>query len=112
MHVNRNGRIKHYTQHSWTLDFTVVDVGAVLSYRFNGDVNSSDHGLPREVSWSQVLSLGANLRYGLRGTPFCFGVGVQQVPELRTINAIQKDVWRVHLTAAFDLPLFNFYRSR
>jgi hypothetical protein len=109
--LNRKGKIKRRTQSSWTIDLTVIDVGAILSYRF-GNSESSEQGLPKEVKWSQVISPGVNLRYGLKGTPLCFGIGAQKSAELRTIKDEQKGALRFHFTAAFDLPLINIYRSR
>jgi hypothetical protein len=109
--LNRKGKIKRRTQSSWTMDLTIIDVGAILSYRF-GNSESSEQGLPKEVKWSQVLSPGVNLRYGLKGTPLCFGIGAQKSAELRTIKDEQKGALRFHFTAAFDLPLINIYRSQ
>lgn len=116
-YVNRKGKLRRRSGSSLTVDLTVIDVGAVFSYRINND----SEGLPNEVKWDQVISPALNLRLGLKNTPFVVGMGIQRTPKLRSVkDDVTTDgkspepsaAFRLHLSAAFDLPLINIYRSR
>lgn len=95
---------------TFTCALTVVDVGAVVSYRMS---NTAQKGLPREVTWSQVLSPGIRLAYGIRNTPLVISVGYQYTPKLREINQDGEKMYSTHRVSAgilFDLPLVNLWQ--
>lgn len=104
--VTKKGILRRRTQNSFTLDLTLVDLGAVVSYRFSGGAE----GLPNKPRWDQVISVGANARWGIKKTPFCIGLGFMQTPKLRTIDKEQERAYRAQLSFTFDLPLVNVYR--
>jgi hypothetical protein len=108
-YISNRGKLKYRTQWSFTLDASFIDIGAVVSYRLQHD--DSDKGLPSEVKWEQVLSLGLNARLGIKGTPFCVGLGFQRTPQLRSFKGKLEDAWRFHAGIALDLPLLNIHRS-
>ncbi len=90
-----------------TIFASVIDIGAVVSYRFN----NQDTVLPQKVKWAQVISPGLHLNVGIKGTPLVFSAGVQYTPQLRSFkqDELQRNVVRVYGGIFFDLPLFNFW---
>ena len=101
--------LRRFKGTSHTLSLTVIDIGAVVSYRIS---NSANKPLPEKLKWGQVLSPGAYYRYGLKGTPLCISLGVQYAPLLRTIdNQSFRNTMRLSAGIMMDLPLFNLYRT-
>lgn len=102
--------LKPLTGNSWTFTVSVIDIGAVVSYR----LGNSSEGLPQKVQWAQLLSPGAHIRYGLKNTPICFSMGIQHSPQLRRLkeDAPLSNTLRTYLGAFFDLPLFNITHDR
>jgi hypothetical protein len=95
---------------TFTFALTLVDIGAVVSYRFS---NTAQKGLPQEVSWAQVLSPGVRLAYGIRNTPLVASIGYQYTPKLREINQNGETMYSTHRISAgilFDLPLANLWQ--
>jgi hypothetical protein len=100
-------------QGSWSFFMPIIDIGAVLSYRFKND---DYQGLPGELNWSQVLSPGLFAYYGFRKLPLALGFGWQLSPKLRQIkrqnlhfNPI--DFGRFSVNATVDIPIFYVFRS-
>jgi len=95
------------SQHTMSLFFSVIDIGAVVSYRFDSDSES----LPQEVKWAQVISPGVHLNWGIRGTPIVFVAGYQYTPQLRKLRGQtdneQLNANRVFAGFSYDIPLFN-----
>jgi hypothetical protein len=91
---------------SITVNLSLIDIGAVVSYRLTNDASK---GLPQEVKWSQVISPGLHVRWGIGETPICFSAGIQSTPQLRKLNSTSPAVSAVRLYAGFffDIPLFN-----
>lgn len=92
---------------TFTIFASIIDIGAVVSYRFN----NQDTVLPQKVKWVQVISPGLHLNVGIKGTPLVFSAGVQYTPQLRSFkqDELQRNVVRVYGGILFDLPLFNFW---
>jgi hypothetical protein len=108
----RKGKIRKRSNSTFTIDLSVVDLGAVVSYRFN---HIAEEGLPKKVKWTQLLSPGLRVGYGLPNTPLIIGMGYQFTPELRSLTADSKDLYsahRVSVNLMFDLPLFHIWESR
>ncbi len=112
-HIDHPERIKLGSRNSWektgttfTLFFSVIDIGSVVSFRLN-----SEESLPTKVKWDQVISPGAHINIGIPKTPLVFATGYQYTPKLRRINADnvdqQANANRVYASIRFDLPLFN-----
>ena len=91
---------------SVSVNLSLIDIGAVVSYRLTNDASK---GLPQQVKWSQLISPGLHLRWGIKESPICFSFGVQSTPQLRRLNTILPPVSAVRTYAGFffDIPLFN-----
>lgn len=109
-------RFKHnnvFCRSSTTLTITasIVDIGAVVSYRFN---NSEDSVLPQQPNWAQVFSPGISLSLGLRNTPLVLSAGYQYTPQLRKIKRGNAEPLlnsnRLYIGVLFDLPLANLFQ--
>ncbi len=99
--------------HTFSLMVTVVDLGAVVSYRFQNSYQE-DKGLPQDVRWSQLLSPGIKLGWGIGGTPLILNAGYQYTPELRKLTDADPKAYSAHrwsVGVAFDLPLYNLYHK-
>lgn len=98
------------SQHTLTLTVSIIDPGAVVSYRFN---NTKDSILPQDVKWTQIISPGLHLGYGFPNTPLVLQVGFQYTPQLRKIKEPivqrQYNATRVYVGIMFDIPLFNLW---
>ena len=89
---------------------SLLDIGAVASYRLKDDSTAS---LP-EVKLQNIFSPGLGLIYGFPKVPISIGYTYQFGPALREINGTDKTVsnqlnrrWQFFL--AVDIPLMNFY---
>ncbi|MFM9911030.1 MAG: hypothetical protein ACKVOW_16945, partial [Chitinophagaceae bacterium] len=107
-------QIKERGNATFTMTVSVVDLGAVVSYRFN---NTKDSVLPQQVKWEQVFSPGISFAYGFRNTPLVISAGYQYTPRLRKIEQIadnpknqQYNANRFQLGLLFDLPLANIWQ--
>jgi hypothetical protein len=92
---------------------SIIDIGAVLSYRW---ANDQAQGLPEKVEWAQVMSPGVHLMYGLPELPIAFSVGYQLQPRLRKVeqngNEFKNgDFWRISFGATTDITIFNLYAN-
>lgn len=99
---------------TFTLMASVIDIGAVVSYRFN---NTRDSVLPQQVRWEQVFSPGIMLACGFRNTPIVINAGYQYTPQLRKIDSQvpdpknrQYNANRFFIGLMFDLPLANLWQ--
>jgi len=100
--------------HTFSMIVTIVDLGAVVSYRL--DSTDASKGLPKDAKWSQLLSPGLRLAYGIKNTPLVFNIGYQYTPELRILNigfnnTTFAGAHRLSLGLAFDLPLINLWQK-
>jgi hypothetical protein len=110
--VRKNRKGKERTPGSFSIYTPLVDVGALVAFRFN-DPNASD--LP-ELQWNNLLAPGAYAVFGLpNNLPISLGFGAQRGPNLRAINnAATPDLkstkgWRWGAFISVDIPLFNLY---
>ena len=93
---------------------SVIDIGAVLSYRW---ANDEAQGLPQSVEWAQVLAPGFHLMYGLPKLPLALNMGFQVAPKLRKVtldngNQVKNtDFWRFNIGMTTDITIFNFYST-
>lgn len=107
--VNKKGGFKKLEGYNLTLMMSVIDIGAVVSYRIT---NGPNGGLPTDAKWSQVFSPGIIGLIGIKGMPLCVGTGLRFTPNLRTLNTgLTTNALRFDVGLYFDLPLVNvFYR--
>jgi hypothetical protein len=110
--LSHGGLGKRYNQ-SLTAFISVIDIGAVLSYRWSNDVA---RGLPQQVEWAQVMAPGLHFIYGLPELPLSLTVGFQMSPQLRKVSQTtgnelsNSDFYRIGLGLTADITIFNFYR--
>jgi hypothetical protein len=102
---------KYITGRSHSLFVSVLDIGAITSFRL---VNDDTEALP-EFNWNNILAPGLYYVNGWKDTPLTMGIGVQYGPQLRTIEIdgasleLDKALFSVRLFLTVDVPLFNFY---
>lgn len=109
----RNGKwiSKYITGRSHSLFVSVLDIGAITSFRL---VNDDTETLP-EFNWDNILAPGLYYVNGWKDTPLGLGIGVQYGPQLRTIEAdgtslkLDKSLFSVRVFLTVDVPLFNFH---
>lgn len=93
---------------------SVVDLGAVASYRLSTSENVSSQALP-DFTFQNILSPGGFLIFNrLFKSPLALGIGRQIAPQLTNIkNGVadisDKKTWRTGVFLAVDIPFFNFY---
>lgn len=108
-----NGKLitKYITGRSNSLFFSVIDIGAITSFRL---INDETETLP-EFSWNNILAPGLYYVNGLKDTPLSWGLGLQYGPQLRSIEQngtqlkLADSLVSVRLFLAVDIPIFNFY---
>lgn len=91
--------------HSGTLYFPLIDLGAVVLIRFEGNESS----LPEDIGFQQIFSPGIMYSHGLPDLPISIMGGAQISPQLRTINDVQANSLRFNLSLVVDLPMANFH---
>lgn len=102
--------IKNKEKGSNTLFLTLIDLGAVTTYRF-GD--SETENIP-EIKLENIFAPGAYYVCGLPNVPISIGLGGQFGPQLRaitddTISLNSKISFTFKIFVAVDIPLLNFY---
>lgn len=93
-----------------TLFFSLIDIGAVTSFRF-GDTQTEE--LP-EIKLENIFAPGVYYVYGLPKWPLSFGIGGQLGPQLRELTNTVADIdsglsFSLKFFVAVDIPLLNFY---
>jgi len=100
---------------------TVIDLGAVVSFRTSSDTTTHSAGMDTvtvaqspQIGLSQVFSPGLYLVYGIPCTPLALGVGGSLSPELRSVTFTsngaeeQASAFRVSAFLAVDVTIFPF----
>lgn len=104
------GRWQTLRESSLSLFLSVVDLGAVVSYRLS---QNQAEGLPDNITLRQVFAPGLFVAYGFKRAPISLMLGTQYTPELRQVDASQLttkyNALRVSLTLAVDIPMFNLF---
>ncbi|WP_119079871.1 hypothetical protein [Chitinophaga alhagiae] len=121
--ISKNGNLKNkrsgwYTPSGHTFSFTlsVVDIGAVVSYRFT----NTESVRPQEFKWDQLVSPGIHAGWGIPGTPLVINTGFVFTPQLRRVEAVtgetavdrQFNTFRLYGGIFFDIPLFNLWERK
>lgn len=98
------------THSTFTLTVSLVDLGAVVSYRFTHQDTTS---LP-QLKWSQFISPGLHIAYGIRNTPLVASLGIQYTPQLRSLDKTdrQYNAIRCYAGVLFDLPLITLWERK
>jgi hypothetical protein len=111
---------------STSLFISLIDIGALASYRFEESetaVNDSATVTVPQVATIQlknIISPGAFLSIGIPKSPLSINAGVQLGPNLRSVKAAEdsatttnsyadKLYWRWSISVVVDIPILNFY---
>ena len=100
---------------------SILDLGALVDFRFNGDEVKNDKGAEAgdaeaspQVGFGQVVSPGLYLNLGIWKTPLVLGFGAAYSPNLRKIdgNLAVDEASALQLTGylAVDVSLFSIIR--
>ena len=93
------------TGHSGSLFFPLLDLGAVVLFRLDGNTQS----LPEDVGFQQLFSPGVVYAHGFPNLPVSVLAGVQVSPRLRKFGEERRDAFRFNLGITVDLPMANFH---
>jgi hypothetical protein len=93
-------------KHSDEIMVTVLDLGAMVSYRLSDTLAETP-----PVTLDQVFSPGIYYVHGFSGYPISIGMGCAFSPKLRAIKinegTLKSNAWRLNCFAGVDLPLFS-----
>lgn len=89
--------------------FSIVDIGAALSYR--SDNTTTD--IPDKITLAQIFAPGFHLVYGIKKSPLALKLGYQYAPQLRNISTESvtvedASVWRLTFGVSVDIPIYIF----
>lgn len=94
---------------SSTLFLSIIDLGAITSFRF---VNDSTKTLSK-IELKDIISPGIFLSWGIPKSPISVNLGYQITPYLREVkstdNSFKSSFSRFSVSIVVDLPLLNFY---
>lgn len=93
------------TGHSGSLFFPLLDLGAVVLFRLDGN----DNALPEDVGLQQIFSPGVMYSHGMANLPLSVMVGAQVSPQLRKFGDEPANSLRFNLGITVDLPMANFH---
>jgi hypothetical protein len=95
---------------STSVFISVIDIGAVASFRFKDDSTSQ---VPT-IHLQDIISPGLFLSIGIPKCPVSVNFGVQMGPNLRKVSSTANDYsnhvyFRYSMSLVVDIPIFNFY---
>jgi hypothetical protein len=102
----------------WSISalLSVIDVGALVGYRFTNDSTSSPS---TEVKLANIFAPGGNIVIGLPSVPISIGYGFQWIPSLQrnpgdnSLYSVDYSGMRQHqIFIAVDIPLINFHTGK
>jgi len=96
---------RYLNGHSGSLFFSIIDLGAVVLFRLDGD----DSSLPEDVGFQQVFSPGIMYSHGFPQVPISVLAGMQLSPKLRKFGDAPADSFRFNLGVTVDLPMANMH---
>jgi hypothetical protein len=110
--ISYGGNCKKAKNHSsYSLFLSVIDIGAIASFRFSDTITQV---LPT-IQLKNILSPGIFFSYGIPTLPISVNAGWQMGPLLRKVDAqINENTYsdrygRVSLSICIDIPIVNFY---
>ena len=116
----------HEGHWSYSAFISIIDIGAIASFRFKDSESKSDSGsvsvsqIPK-IQLKDIVSPGLFLSFGLPKCPLSVNIGAQLGPNLREVNQATDDkgnkvnlyqnnvYWRYSVSLVVDIPIFNFY---
>jgi len=94
---------------SSTIFLSVVDLGAVTSFRFADDSTKT----LSKIELKDIISPGIFLSWGIPKSPISINLGYQITPYLREVkaseNSFKPSYSRFSISVCVDIPLLNFY---
>lgn len=101
------GKFRNMSKSTFTVFVSLVDIGAVVSYR----LSNSDSTLPQSFKWEQFVSPGLHLQYSIHGTPLVFSMGGVYAPQIRKIGDgnRQYNALRAYAGVLFDIPVLAIH---
>jgi hypothetical protein len=99
---------------SVSLFVSVIDLGALASFRFNDD----NTAVASNVKLKDIVAPGLYFIYGLGKSPISLGLGAQMGPSLRDVDSggtasISENYYvRYGAFVAVDIPFFNLYNRK
>jgi hypothetical protein len=110
--ISYGGNCRKAKNHSsYSLFLSVIDVGAIASFRFS---DTTTEVLPT-IQLKNILSPGIFFSYGIPTLPISVNAGWQMGPLLRKVgsqidgNTYSDRYGRVSLSICIDIPIVNFY---
>ncbi|MEP7375628.1 MAG: hypothetical protein ABI675_19685 [Chitinophagaceae bacterium] len=107
---------KYKNPGSLSIFLSLIDIGAVVGYRFVTDTGEISQKF--KINLSNIFAPGGNVIVGLPNMPLSIGTGVQWIPVLQrdprsnSFYNIDHSGLRWQVFATVDLPLLNFHSSR
>lgn len=104
---NRKGEVCYLGTSPWSTTLSIVDIGAVVSYR----ISNTQDVLPQEFRWEQFISPGLHITKAIRNTPLVAGFSGVYTPLVRNIKNTDRQYSALRLQAGiyFDIPVLNVY---
>ncbi|MBS1585945.1 MAG: hypothetical protein JSS82_10430 [Bacteroidetes bacterium] len=101
------GKFRNMSKSTFTVFVSLLDIGAVVSYR----LSNSDSTLPQSFKWEQFVSPGLHLQYSIHGTPLVFSMGGVYAPQIRKIGDgnRQYNAIRAYAGVLFDIPIMAIH---
>lgn len=95
--------------------FSIIDVGAIFSYRFKDPDSPLADSV--KIRLENIFAPGVNLVYGIPKVPLSIGTGIQWQPSLTRLSSEKATIGNIpgvrwQLFLVFDLPMLNLYTSR
>ncbi|MFI5162686.1 MAG: hypothetical protein ACHQHN_15510 [Sphingobacteriales bacterium] len=96
---------------SFSIFVSLIDVGALASYRLQNDSSS----VSSQIKLQNIVSPGLFFYYGFGKMPISLGLGAQYGPQLRSISSggvadVQQNYYiKIGASLVVDIPLFNIY---
>ncbi len=121
--ISKTGHLKNKrsgwyvpSKHTFSFTLSVIDIGAVVSYRFT----NTESVRPQEFKWDQLVSPGIHAGWGIPGTPLVINTGFMFTPQLRRVEDItaetpterQFNTFRFYGGLFFDIPMFNLWEKK
>lgn len=104
-----------YNAGSLSAMFSIIDVGAIFSYRFSYPDDTLNNNI--RIRLENIFAPGANIVYGIPKVPLSIGTGLQWQPSLTRVSAngatiVNQPGVRWQFFLVFDLPVLNLYTSK
>ena len=108
--INKADNLLFRKGNNWGISIPIIDVSAVTAIRLLGNKDV----LP-EITWSNILSPGLFINYGIRRQPITLSLGIQKGAGLVKIEDSKAFIGyrenRFIIGASFDIPMFKLFSN-